>query len=89
MEVSPSSSLSELSEDELGALLRASASELAARGTPESFTALIEASAHIGASLGESARQLASAGSWAHVGDLSGTTRQAAWARWRQDDGPS
>lgn len=80
---SPSPPLSEMSEEELAALLRATVSELARRGTPASFTALIDASAHVGASLGESARQLAAAGSWAQVGDLSGTTRQAAWARWR------
>ena len=80
---SPSPPLSEMSEEELAALLRATVSVLARRGTPASFTALIDARAHVGASLGESARQLAAAGSWAQVGDLSGTTRQAAWARWR------
>jgi hypothetical protein len=78
----PSSSLSELSEEELSTLLTATVSELARRGTPTSFRALIEASAHVGASLGESARQVAATTSWAQVGDLSGTTRQAAWSRW-------
>jgi hypothetical protein len=79
----PPSSLSELSDDELGALVHAAVSELAGRGTPASFRLLIDASAHVGASLGESARLLAATSSWSQVGDLSGTTKQAAWARWR------
>jgi hypothetical protein len=79
----PLPSLSELSDDELGAVVRAAVTELAGRGTPDSFRLLIDASAHVGTSLGESARRLAATSSWAQVGDLSGTTKQAAWARWR------
>lgn len=77
------SDLSELSEEHLAALLRAVVTELAGRGTPDSFTTLIDASAYVGASLGDSARQVAAKSSWTQVGDLSGTTKQAAWSRWR------
>lgn len=77
------SDLSELSEEQLAALLHAVVAELAGRGTPSSFSALIDASARVGTSLGESARQVAAKGSWTQVGELSGTTKQAAWSRWR------
>lgn len=75
--------LSVLSEEQLAVLLQAVVTELAGRGTPESFSALIEASTHVGTSLGESARQIAARSSWTQVGELSGTTKQAAWSRWR------
>ena len=77
------SDLSELSEEQLAALLRAVITELAGRGTPDSFSALVEASAQVGTGLGESARQVAARSSWTQVGELSGTTKQAAWSRWR------
>jgi hypothetical protein len=28
---------------------------------------------------------LADGGSWAHVGEVAGVSRQAAWSRWRYD----
>jgi len=41
--------------------------------------------------LGDLARQaltaLAANGSWSQVADLSGTTKQAAWSRWRTASG--
>lgn len=56
--------------------------ELAASTDPAAFHALLAVSERVGVALGESARSLAETTSWAHVGDASGTTRQAAWSRW-------
>lgn len=55
---------------------------LAATPDHEAFDALLTLSAVVGEALGRSARLLAETTSWAAVGDASGTTRQAAWARW-------
>jgi hypothetical protein len=72
-----------LGDDELDALIRQAVAELAARGTPRSFGVLIELSAHLGTSIGEAARRLAERGSWSQVAQVSGTSKQAAWSRWR------
>jgi hypothetical protein len=37
-----------------------------------------------GECLGIAARTLAHERSWSQVGDIAGTTRQAAWERWRE-----
>mgnify|MGYP000845385862 CR=1 FL=1 len=55
---------------------------LATTADPEAFDALLTLSAVVGEALGRSARLLAETTSWAAVGDASGTSRQAAWARW-------
>ncbi len=47
------------------------------------FQELLGLSQYVGESLGASARSLAQANSWTAVGGLAGTTKQAAWARWR------
>jgi len=44
---------------------------------------LLRLSALVGESLGANARALATNGSWARVAEVAGTTRQAAWSRWR------
>lgn len=75
--------LSELDDQDLAALIDDAICELARRGTPASFKLLVELSAHVGTSLGESARQVAASGSWSQVADITGTTKQAAWSRWR------
>ncbi|CCH75913.1 conserved hypothetical protein [Nostocoides japonicum T1-X7] len=67
----------------LGALARDAMSELASRGDESAFAELLTMSGHAGVALGEAARGLAARGSWSQVADLTGTTRQAAWARWR------
>jgi hypothetical protein len=72
-----------LSDDELDALIRQAVAELTARGTTRSFGVLIELSAHLGTSIGEAARRLAERGSWSQVAQVSGTSKQAAWSRWR------
>lgn len=79
----PQDSLDHLSDDELDALIRAALAELTNRGTSESFARLVTLSGLVGTSLGESARLVAERGSWSQVAQISGTTKQAAWSRWR------
>ena len=57
--------------------------ELARTADPAAFEALLRLSDHLGQSLGASARHLAATNSGARVADVAGTTRQAAWARWK------
>jgi hypothetical protein len=56
---------------------------LARLADPAAFSELLRLSAFVGECLGVSARSLADGGSWAHVGEVAGVTRQAAWSRWR------
>ena len=55
---------------------------LARSSDPAAFSELLRLSALVGECLGVSARSLAEGGSWAHVGEVAGVTRQAAWSRW-------
>jgi hypothetical protein len=57
--------------------------ELAARGTHEAFTAMLTVTSHAGERIGDAARALAANTSWTEVGQLTGTSKQAAWSRWR------
>ena len=56
---------------------------LAERGEPAAFTHLLRMTAVAGECVGIAARSTAATSSWAGVGELAGTTRQAAWERWR------
>jgi hypothetical protein len=56
---------------------------LAARADPAAFQELISLSDHLGRALGVSARLLAEGGSWSQVAAYAGTSKQAAWSRWR------
>jgi hypothetical protein len=58
---------------------------LARLSDPAAFSELLQLSALVGECLGVSARSLADGGSWAHVGEVAGVSRQAAWSRWRYD----
>jgi hypothetical protein len=58
---------------------------LARLSDPAAFSELLRLSALVGESLGVSARSLADGGSWAHVAEVAGVTRQAAWSRWRSE----
>lgn len=69
---------------EVAALVRQAMSVLASRADQESFRALVDLQGHAGLCLGEAARGLAAQGSWTQVGELMGTTKQAAWSRWRE-----
>ena len=68
---------------ELADLIRQAIDELSDRGTHEAFRALLSVVSHAGERVGHAARTLAGNRSWSEVAELSGTTKQAAWARWR------
>jgi predicted choloylglycine hydrolase len=68
---------------ELAGQARAALQALAARPEVEAFQELLALSAIAGECVGESARLLAGAGSWSQVAEATGTTKQAAWSRWR------
>lgn len=75
--------MSDRSPAQAGAAARALVDELAAHPDPAAFQELISLSDHIGRALGASARLLAEAGSWSEVATYAGTSKQAAWSRWR------
>lgn len=64
--------------------IRARLDILAASDDPQAFQALLQLSGYVGECLGVSARHLAEAQSWTSVAGVAGTTKQAAWSRWRQ-----
>lgn len=57
---------------------------LARRADPDAFAQLLRLSQLSGECLGISARELARHQSWSGVAEMAGTTRQAAWSRWRE-----
>ena len=77
-------SLSKESIEQIGDLVVSSLRELASRPDRGAFEELLRASDELGRCLGLSARTLAESGSWSQVADVAGTTKQAAWSRWRQ-----
>ena len=56
-------------------------------GFPDSaaFQELIGLGYYVGRALGASARLLAEKGSWSQVATVAGTSKQAAWERWRSE----
>jgi hypothetical protein len=68
---------------ELAEQAREALRALATRPELEAFQELLGLSAVAGECVGESARLLAEHGSWSQVAEATGTTRQAAWSRWR------
>ena len=73
---------SEPTVQELADQARSALEELALRPELDAFQELLALSQLAGECVGESARALAANSSWAQVGDVSGTTKQAAWSRW-------
>ncbi len=73
----------EATVSELGERARAALSALAGRTDLQAFQELLVLSEFAGECLGESARILAAHGSWSLVAGAAGTTKQAAWSRWR------
>jgi hypothetical protein len=76
--------LDQASTVELADLAAATLSRLAERDDRDAFAALLHLSQLAGEAVGASARTLARGSSWSGVADVAGTTRQAAWARWRE-----
>lgn len=72
-----------LTEAELAALICRTVDELGGRGTREGFAELLRIVAYTGQQVGNAARLVAESNSWSQVAEISGTSRQAAWERWR------
>ena len=68
---------------ELTEQARTALSALATRPELEAFQELLGLSEFVGQCVGECARSLAGHGSWSQVAQATGTTKQAAWSRWR------
>ena len=68
---------------ELAEQAREALRALASRPDLEAFQELLGLSEVVGECVGESARSLAEHGSWSQVAEATGTTKQAAWSRWR------
>jgi hypothetical protein len=83
MTADPDFPLGGLSEGEMAALIYRIADELSTRGTRESFAELLRVVAYVGGRVGDAARMLAASDSWSQVAQVSGTSKQAAWERWR------
>jgi hypothetical protein len=83
MPVDADSPLSGLTEGELAELIQRATDELSTRGTREAFAELLQVVAYAGERVGDAARLLATSNSWAQVAEVSGTSKQAAWERWR------
>ena len=68
---------------ELADLIQRAIDDLSDRGTHDAFRALLDVLSHAGEQGGNAARTLAANRSWSEVAEVSGTTKQAAWSRWR------
>jgi hypothetical protein len=69
--------------EDLAALAEATLRALAASTDPAAFRHLLRLTEVVGDCLAVAARTLADESSWSGVAGIAGTTRQAAWARWR------
>jgi hypothetical protein len=76
--------LARATPSELADLAEAIVRSLAQRDDPAAFGHLLHLTRLSGECLGVAARNLAHQGSWSRVADIAGTTRQAAWERWRE-----
>lgn len=76
--------MSARSVEELTTIARDAVRELAGSEDPAAFPALLGLSEEVGIGLGLAARTLAQAASWSDVATYAGTTKQAAWSRWRK-----
>jgi hypothetical protein len=83
MQADPEFPLADLTDDQVAALARRLTDELSGRGTHEAFAELLRLVAYVGEQVGTAARTLASSSSWSEVASVSGTSKQAAWERWR------
>jgi hypothetical protein len=74
--------LAHATPSELADVAEASMRLLAQSDEPAAFGYLIELTRLAGECVGLAARTLAHESSWSQVGNIAGTTRQAAWERW-------
>ena len=75
--------LAHATPSDLADLAQASIRLLAESEDPAAFGYLLELTRLVGESLGLAARTLAHESSWLQVANIAGTSRQAAWERWR------
>ncbi len=68
---------------ELTEQARTALGALAMRPELDAFQELLGLSEYVGVCVGQSARSMAEHGSWSQVAEATGTTKQAAWSRWR------
>jgi hypothetical protein len=68
---------------ELTEQARTALGALALRPELAAFQELLSLSEYVGVCVGQSARSMAEHGSWSQVAEATGTTKQAAWSRWR------
>ncbi len=68
---------------DLAAQARELIADLGRSPDPSAFQELLGLSEAVGVALGASARTLAEAQSWTQVATYAGTSKQAAWSRWR------
>jgi hypothetical protein len=79
----PEFPLDGLTDEQVSALVRRLTDELSHRGTHAAFAELLRLVGYVGEQVGTAARTLASSSSWSEVAAVSGTSKQAAWERWR------
>lgn len=75
--------LARATSDELAALAEAAIDVLARGGDPAAFGHLLRLTRVAGEAVGVAARTMADHTSWTGVAEIAGTSRQAAWERWR------
>jgi hypothetical protein len=76
--------LARATPSELADLAEVIMRSLARSDDPAAFALLLKLTRVAGECLGIAARTLARERSWSQVGGIAGTTRQAAWERWRE-----
>jgi hypothetical protein len=76
--------LSAATPDELAELAEAAVRILARIDDPAAFAHLLRLTRIVGECVGTAARTLAGERSWSGVAEIAGTTKQAAWERWRE-----
>ncbi len=69
--------------EDLGSRARDLIAQLSTSPDPAAFQELLRLTESVGLALGQSARTLAEAQSWTQVATYAGTSKQAAWSRWR------
>jgi hypothetical protein len=69
---------------ELAGLAEAAIRSLAEKDDPAAFAHLLRLTRVAGECLGSAARALAGERSWSGVAEIAGTSKQAAWERWRE-----
>ena len=75
--------LARATPEELAALAEAAIDALARSGDLAAFGHLLRLTQVTGEAVGTAARTLADRSSWTGVAEIAGTSRQAAWERWR------